>query len=731
MSERRGIHSSPGESLAVPPEAPIKKKRKSPLLSKAKSCIGCRHAKLRCNMEWPCSNCVRRGLAHECPGFVPHEPRAKSVEQGQHVSFDTAHSLASLASLADTATEESRHESVAPGEAVAQNGLASSPMRGQNRGDSNTSGGWPQYYGQSAHSSYLAASFSPPPLPPPSARSAAAASSDRSKPASSKRARRAEGDSWVQLDTDYQYFLDHVQDGMDESVLKDFKASIAWMYCPIEASKCRSVFDGAEADMLALRLVVKVVVFAWQTAVLKDHPAGSERIGEVALQQCWRALDKADWSRSNSLAVQQALFLLCIFLLNFDGGQMSERFSSVFGICVAKAIESGLYTDAKVGQDDDQTVQRQRQRLFWELYSLDAFRSLAYCRPCFFQDATISAAKPSVLTDDDAFHAIKYENAQIINRFMSHHLYSVRTDFQKTVDLDHQVRQLFEHIPSHLRVRRVNRISSGQHQSIRQMLQGCTIALNIHQTLLTLYRPWFVSNTLAEAQGKGDRHSAQYQRAKLCIGESASAMIDLCSRAYAVDPQTTMHWAFFLHHTFNAGVCRAIQAIYGHASDPLSYTAVDDVDEAIALLDKTQEHGCGQMWRPRAHVLRKLRQRIDRVYNGAARNAGGERSRRASYFSLLGATVPVEPAQSSTGTDQQQLQPEAESSSTSLLTSHDLASATPDDAASSSGWLDLLNADAFTLSMADLWSVEGLPSMDLPVNADQHADAAWPTPLHQ
>lgn len=547
----------------------------------------------------------------------------------------------------------------------------------------------------------------------------------------SERPRKAGEDSWVQLETDYKYFLDHVQEGMDESIADDFQASIAWMFCPIEASKLRSVFDGTEDDSLALCLVIKVVMFAWQTAIHQDQPTGSERIGEVAFQQCWRALDKSQWSRSNSLTVQQGLFLLCIFLLNFEGGHMSDRFSSVFGICVAKAIESGLYTDAKVGPGDDQSVQHQRQRLFWELYSLDAFRSLAYCRPCFFQDTTITAAKPNVLTDDDAFHAIKYENAQIINRFMTHHLHSFRTNFQETVDLDLQVRQLFERIPSHLRVRRANRLSIGRQQTNRQILQGCTIALNIHQTLLTLYRPWFVSNTLEEAQGKGDRHSSQYQRAKLCIGESASAMIDLCSRAYAADPQTTMHWAFFLHHTFNAGVCRAMQAIYGNASDPLHYSAIDDVDEAMALLEKTQQHGCGHVWLPKAHVLRKLRQRIDRLANGAARNGEGEQSRRASYLGLLGATVSLEPDQPSNGAAQQQLEPGAELSATALLHSNHVAT-TPGDADSVSEWLQLLNTDAFTLPMADLadlWNVEGLASVEPTVHAVQTHEATWTTPL--
>ena len=169
---------------------------------------------------------------------------------------------------------------------------------------------------------------------------------------------------------------------------------------------------------------------------------------------------------------------------------MSDRFSSVFGICVAKAIESGLYTDAKVGHNDDHAVERETQRLFWELYSLDAFRSLAYCRPCFFQDATITAAKPSVLTDDDAFHAIKYENAQIINRFMTHHIQSSRANFQETVDLDLQVRQLFERIPSHLRVRRASRLRVGAQQTVRNVLQGCTIAAQqvcmMHRCFATL-----------------------------------------------------------------------------------------------------------------------------------------------------------------------------------------------------------------------------------------------------
>ncbi|TKY88624.1 hypothetical protein EX895_002613 [Sporisorium graminicola] len=733
LSPRTANTSIPSE----PPEPPVKKKRKSPLFSKARSCIACRSAKLRCDLDWPCANCVRRGLAQACPGFVPHERRATSDQRAPHVSIDSAHTSSPSHGQSQCPVVEPRQDSTAQLQAVAHHQPIPSPRQQRQlnptqaaQAGPSSSDAWqrPQYYGQSAHSSYLASN-----LPPPSP-----TLENRIHSANSKRPRRAPQDSWVQMETDYRFFLDVVQEGIDASIVQEYQAHIAWMFCPIEASKLISVFDATDDDAAALCLVIKVVMFAWQTAVHQDSPTGAERVREVAFQQCWRTLDKAQWSQCNSLTIQQALFLLCIFLLNFEGGLMSDRFSSVFGICVAKAIESGLYTDARVGQGNDHSIERQRQILFWELYSLDAFRSLAYCRPCFFQDATITAAKPSVLTEDDAFHTIKYENAQIINRFMTHHIHSSRTNFQETMDLDLQVRQLFERIPSHLRVRRASRLSAGaQKQTVRQVLQGCTIALNIHQTLLTLYRPWFVSTTLQEAQGKGDRQSAQYQRAKLCIGESASAMIDLCSRAYAVDPQTTMHWAFFLHHTFNAGVCRAMQAIYGHPSDPLYYSAVDDVDEAIELLDKTQEHGCGTVWLPKSHVLRKLRQRIDKASNGAARNGDGEQSRRASNFGLLGATVPLEQTgQSSTsGAGQQQLQPGAEafssssSSAAAPVHSHDVGSAMTDETGSTSGWLDLLNTDAFTLSMADLWNAESLLSLEQSVNTPLSPNAAWNTPL--
>ncbi len=569
---------------------------------------------------------------------MPHERRARPAND--HLPRTSTGPAPSLTALAATANAEYWRAGTTHVEADVSDELSSSPPPHHDEtaidAQPTASGSWPQYYGQSAHSSYLASSFSPP--------APAAASRHRLRVNGPQRSSRTDADSWTQLDTDYTYFRNHVQQGMDGSIVEEFEASIAWMFCPVEASKLSSSLDGSDDDASALSLVAKVVVFAWRAAVQRDiSAAGSERVGElgevgeVAFQQCWRTLDQARWSRCNSLTVQQALFLLCIFLLNFKGGQMADRFSSVFGICVAKAIESGLYTDAMGGQAEDASVRRQRRRLFWELYSLDAFRSLAYCRPCFFQDNTITAAKPSVLSDDDAFHAIKYENAQIINRFMTHHLHSCRTNFQETLDLDLQVRQLFERIPSHLRVRRANRLSSGRQQTIRQILQGCTVALNIHQTLLTLYRPWFVSSTLEEARAMdgGERNSAQHQRARLCIGESASAMIDLCSRAYAADAQTTMHWAYFLHHTFNAGVCRAMQAIYGHAGDPFNHSAVDDVDEAMALLEKTQEHGRGHVWLPRAHVLRKLRQRIERAATGEARNGEEERSRRTSYLRLL------------------------------------------------------------------------------------------------
>ncbi len=72
--------------------------------------------------------------------------------------------------------------------------------------------------------------------------------------------------------------------------------------------------------------------------------------------------------------------------------------------------------------------------------------------------------------------------------------------------------------------------------------------------------------------------------------------------------------------------------------------------------------------------------------------------------------------------------------STALLHSNNVLTATPDDGESASGWLELLNTDAFTLPFAELWNAQATASLDASANVGNTAqphDTAWTTPLYQ
>lgn len=507
--------------------------------------------------------------------------------------------------------------------------------------------------------------------------------------------------------------------------LHKFKERISWMYSPIvnlnvEILKQHNGRRTFEADMkAALGMAIVANVNASEGAKMSvPRPRHFHQITLQTYDLCWSSLNERRWTACNSLEVQQAFFLLCIFLLNFNGGEMADHFSSVFGICVAKAIESGLNKQTLPTVNASSVVQEERQRLFWELYSLDAFRSLAYGRPCLFQDNTITVNVPDLVAGENDFHIIKYTNARIINRIMASHLNETSRDFQKTMEFDSQIRELFNRLPSRLRVQKLHRIGNTLKQSSTEVLQSCTLALNIHQTLLNLYRPWFVSSTLARIHGKENHYTAQHERSSLCLAESSQAMIDLCSRAYSSDPDTLMNWAFFLHHAFNAGVCRAIQAIYGHSTDPLHHSAKDDVDESIELLGRAKAHNRDSVWTEKAHLLKKLRQTYVRCKSGFTNPTKTPNPSMA--LRLLGATLHSQddgmeevPSGGTVVSDnsnydslelnQFETNPMGESHQSTAMES---SIADTNDA---SNWLDLLNNDAFTLTMADLWNTKDAP----------------------
>ncbi|MCO5588249.1 hypothetical protein L7F22_042204 [Adiantum nelumboides] len=515
-----------------------------------------------------------------------------------------------------------------------------------------------------------------------------------------------------------------------KDILDRFQEQVCWMYSPIvnlnvETLQLHEGLDSFEKDertALCFAIMSNVQASEGASENLSRPSQFHQQILQKTYKLCWSVLNSRQWTACNSLTIQQTFFLLCIFLLNFRGGQMSDHFSSVFGICIAKAIESGLNTESNPSANTDSIIQKERQRLFWELYSLDAFRSLAYGRPCFFQDAAITLNIPD---GEDDFHIIKYANSRIINRIMASHLNKSSDDFEKTMEFDSQIRDLFARLPSRLRIQNIHRIGNSLRQSPTEILQSCTLALNIHQTLLHLYRPWFVSSTLARIQGKENSYTAQHERSALCLAESSQAMIDACSRVYSSHPQIMMNWAFFLHHTFNAGVCRAIQAIYGHSTDPLHYTAKDDVDESIELLGRAKAHNRESVWTEKARLLKKLRQTYVRCQGDITKPTKKQMPKASTALKLLGATLhshddEVE-GESSRDTfifDNVNYQPLSTNYSDTTLTVFQdnqhtsLIGNTIADTNDASSWLDLLNNDAFTLTMADLWNTKDVPWMD-------------------
>lgn len=451
-----------------------------------------------------------------------------------------------------------------------------------------------------------------------------------------------------------------------------YRRNAAWLYDPLPSLvSLWEEFYGGPAPPVShrpLRLALLFSVLCVGTLFDVGHsPLRQAELSQACdsyYQYSWAACAFSNLLDSPCLEQVQTIQILGQYLCNRANGSKADSFFPLVGMAMRTAVTLGLHRGSALRgcQLSDEELQS-RHQAFWELYCHDAFRSLAYGRPCSVQDQHCDTPFPtrglarSSLTN--TFHEIKYETARVLNRILD---LGQRTDspaYSDVLALDRSLRRLWGRLPTRFRST-AGRASlealqdadddsesyeflqkPSAESDVQIFLQGNTAIANISQSLLHLHRPWFVRALRSKKSSDRGRESdildSPYARSVVAVSESSRSLIDVAQSVLESTPTLSKAMNFFWHHCFNAAVCQCLHTL----QEPSSVSALgawDDVRRAISILRRARPDRSDVVWAGKLELLEALQMKTEeRLTNTTndGRATDKEDSRRASIAEHL------------------------------------------------------------------------------------------------
>lgn len=407
--------------------------------------------------------------------------------------------------------------------------------------------------------------------------------------------------------------------------LQVYVGHVSWMYSPIDidelvAEAWDPFYDGAPGASLT-RAALLLVVLALGRHFDSDV-AESDGLGRDFVRLAWHA-SHMTMPRRYSLTAMQTTLLLGLFVMNTDGGMHTEDFYPLMGAAVRRAIGYGLHRASAERRCDEAEKQRRRV-LFWELYSSDAYRGLAYCRPTNIQGGTVDVALPASLP---VYFVAKHRLAMIINRALAEVLCQPSPRYDEALRFDAELRQLLASLPRLTKfapygLADIVACDAATHpRDLHTYLQAHTLHINVHQALLHLHRPW-----LARAiQAPGDPLASAHVHSVVAVGESSRALIGLGGDVCETLPVLARRWGYFWVHVFDVAICQAVHAALKPATMAGS-SAYLDVQRALDVVASVRPH-LSAHWAARFKVIEDLRNVArDRIEGTSSASTSGASS---------------------------------------------------------------------------------------------------------
>ncbi|KAG9219101.1 hypothetical protein CCMSSC00406_0001511 [Pleurotus cornucopiae] len=341
---------------------------------------------------------------------------------------------------------------------------------------------------------------------------------------------------------------------------------------------------------------------------LPSHSPESENYHQVARA----ALALRSVFDSPEISTVQAIVLMASFHSLGSRRYTIDSSWSLLALACKLAQSIGLHRDSARWKLEAKTIQRRRV-LWWEVFAMDLFHSLAMGRPPSIRTSYMDCEFPDDETEtigEDGqvamgFYHWKYIFARdILANVMELTLTAATPSYQTILDLDRKVRELRP--PPHLNV---SITPDDPNWAPRVYVQGCLLQHVRGVTMLYIHRSFFAQALLDHPINP---LRSPYAPSFLAAYRCASGIIKLSVQHYSRMPDLYGRWWPFWTHLFTAAVI--VGAIVTRApSSPMASTAFVELGIACDLLVRGSR--LSRRVRGGLVIVSKLRERALRVYS--------------------------------------------------------------------------------------------------------------------
>ncbi|PWN42229.1 hypothetical protein IE81DRAFT_323712 [Ceraceosorus guamensis] len=411
----------------------------------------------------------------------------------------------------------------------------------------------------------------------------------------------------------------------DQSIFDLFYANTS-VSCALEGN-----VEVDRTDQSALhphRLAILFVVLSIGT-IFDVRSAAEPEASREYYSYSWAALSLSNVTEAPSLEALIALHLIGFYLNSRRGGRYVESYWGISGLAMRLAIAMGLHRDPGTWNLPQPLTQR-RRRVFWELWSLDCFRAIAFCRPpaLFAHHMDVEAPQQwnmddPFITANGVFHAMKCKINIINSGMLDQCLCSNKAEYSDILNYDAQFRAWLNSTPPQMQptvvrpngpsredeaaflakaerdnARREAELSSSRPATIEAMrndLQAHVHVFNCHQSLLLLHRAWFarelhrLDRTQDDSayaskvrQSDSDPLTSPCAKSITTVLDAGASIIELVRSAFVQHTYAVLRQYYMWVAAFSAAAVQSLWVVRcpGH---PLSKAALLSLEHATNL----------------------------------------------------------------------------------------------------------------------------------------------------
>ncbi|PBK97603.1 hypothetical protein ARMGADRAFT_961148 [Armillaria gallica] len=373
-----------------------------------------------------------------------------------------------------------------------------------------------------------------------------------------------------------------------EYLWQQAKGNALWQYNPHSDESfyfhlIQHCYNSPIEDTCPRRLALLFMIMAVACLVDLRRPPYSA-VAETYHTVARAALSEISVMEDTNVETVLALFYEIWYLLVFSDKKKAAGYAwGLMGLTAKLAQSIALHRNTPSMKLQPEEVER-RRCLFWELMYLDARLSLSLGRPPSLSLAHMDCPRPVYTPDPSAPPAEGLHHFQEWKHSCYVHclapvlelISQPNWEYTKVLELDAKIRDFS--VPTALRAR------NPQHRSF--LMQKASLTTAIETVLLQLHRSYF-TRVVSGAEGIVNRHH-RYIPSCVAVFLSASRMIATVQDLYDREPELTSRILGYWSNTFSAAVALCLLVSRAPAAC-LVPTSLQELERARSLFNSAKE----------------------------------------------------------------------------------------------------------------------------------------------